>query len=698
MKGFSLSHIPVMFKLLRIFWFIANIGICSSVAAQPYIQEWILQLGGDRWDLSSAMDSDTSGNIYLGGVFSGRATFGDYSLVSNDDRDHFICKIDEAGTITGVRQISGSRYNTLDGIFCTGNRVYLIGTYRDSLIFPPFLSEIPKSTSIYVAILDPGLEPEWVNVPAEGDEIKLLSCEVDNEGNSYISGYFKKWISFGDSVVHSVNRRDQFVLKLNPAGNVQWVRTWQAGNPGNRLYLKVSNDKELIIAGTYEKKFETRDTTIFSLGRKDIFIWKFDSTGNELWIKRIGANFDDRAGPIAIDSAGYIYLSGSFTHSIILQDTVYASQGEQDLFLIKMESDGGILWTSHLGGTQSDEMNGLSIDSSGNPFALGSFRGTIIMKQDTLSSFDRQSDILFLKFDRMGRYLWCKRFFGTSEDLGHAILTDYLEKVCILGSFTDDLAMDQEPIFSRGIKDIFITKYVDPCTLYTFDLPDIRVLCENSIDTLDAGNGFLEYDWNNGNGDSRYFEIYEPGDYRVEVTDQFGCKKSDSTHVLLDSIRIDFYVIDESLPGGENGSIHTSVSGISDHFSYLWNTGDTTPHLANLIQGNYSLFVSDHFGCSSFIEIPVGLDVSSGILSLSNFPNPFTETTNILYSIPDDMWIDISLFDMNGKKLLTIVNVEKKSGSHQMEWNRKDLASGVYYLQIRVKDRVLSRKIVITDQ
>jgi len=697
-KGLSSSHIPVMIKLLRIFWFTANIGICCSTAAQPYIQEWILQLGGEGWDLSGAMDNDTSGNIYMGGVFSGTVTFGDHTLISNDGQDHFICKINEAGSIVGVRQVSGGIYNTLNGIHCTGNRVYLTGTFRDSLLLHPFCSESQKRTSIYVAMLDPDLEPVWLTVPVSGDKINLLSCKGDREGNCYVSGYFKKWISIEDSIVHSVNRKDQFVLKLNSEGDVDWIRTWRIKNPDDQLFLQVSAGKELIVAGTYETKFETKDTTIFSFGRKDIFIRKFDSTGNELWIKRIGGDFDDKARAIAIDTAGYVYFSGSFNHSIILQDTVYVSHGEQDLFLVKMNPSGDIIWTKHWGGKQSDEINGISIDSSGNLFTLGSFRGTTIMDQDTISSFDRQSDILFLKFDRTGECLWWKIFFGTSEDLGHTILTDYSDKICLMGSFTDDLATDQEPIFSRGIKDIFITMFIDPCTIIPFNLPDTRVLCENSYDTLDAGAGFMEYNWNNGAGDNQYFEISEPGDYFIKVTDQFGCKKSDSIHVLLDSIRIAFQVTDEFLPDGKNGSIHTSVSGISDHFSYLWNTGDTTPSLANLVQGNYSLFVSDSFGCSSFVEIPVGLDVSSGILSLSNFPNPFIETTNILYSIPDDMWIDISLFDMNGKKLLTIVKSEEKSGIHQMEWNRKDLPSGVYYLQIRVTDSVLSRKIVITDQ
>lgn len=657
-------------------------------------------MGGEGWDLAGAMDIDSSGNIYAGGIFSGRATFGAHTLFSNEVRNHFICKISEAGTIVGARHLSDGMYNTLDGVFCRANEVFILGTYSASLSIPPFTltSESKRNTSLYLAMLDTDLKPLRLTETATGDRINIFSCRGDREGNMYVSGCFKNWISIEDSIVYSVDRQDHFVLKLNPEGHVDWVRTWQIKNPDDRSYLQVSNHKELVIACTYEKKLVAGDTVIYSSGRKDVIVAKLDSKGNELWMQSLGGDFDEIAGPVAIDTSGNIYLSVTFNHSLILQDTVYDSHGEQDLLLVKMDPSGEIVWTKHWGSNQPDEMSGICLDSFGYLFILGSFRGRMVMDQDTVTSLDRQSDIFLAKFNQAGDCLWWENLSGNSEDLGHAIQTNYLNNICIIGSFRDDLATNQEVIASRGITDVFLVKFIDPCNIHTFDLPGIQVLCENSNDTLDAGGGFLEYDWNLGNGDNRYLEISKPGYYFIEVTDQFGCIKRDSIQVLMDSIRIDFLVINEYLPDGQNGSIHTSVYGISDHFSYLWDTGDTTPDLMNLVQGSYSLVVSDRFGCSAFVEIPVGLDVSSGILSLSNFPNPFSETTNIYYSIPEDMWVEISLFDINGKKLLTLVNVKEKSGNHQIEWNRNDLASGVYYLQIRVKDGILSRKIVIANQ
>ena len=686
-----------MSNLLRILCCIAGFGLFISSSAQSYIQDWTIQLGGEGWDILHSADIDSSGTIYFGAQFSRKVQIGDLHFESINKRILLISKINPAGTITASKQIYGSPYNTLDGIFATKNFILLAGTYKDSLFLSPIQLKDPNLSGLYIAKMDPYLEPYRVEIPVKGERIKINSLVKDKNGNLYICGNFRRWISVNDSIITATHRRDQFVLKTDPDGKIDWIRTWSIKDYKSNVFLQANNNGELILAGTFERSLHVGDTIIYSNGNRDVYIVKFDSTGGRAWIKSLGGESNEKAGPLAIDKTGNIFSALNFTESFIFQDTLYKSSSEEELLLVKINPGGDFIHSKHVKGIHSDMIHSLMTDSADNLYILGSVKGQLLFKQDTISSADRQRDIILLRIDPEGDYDWMKILQGVSEDLGHTIFSNSVNHIFIGGSFSGNLKIDEIEIISHGIKDVFFTKYIDPCSLYTFDIADTTYLCENETDSLDAGAGFLTYSWESGSSDNRFYEIFTPGYYGVSVTDNYGCQKSDTVHVILDTIKVDFRVVDESLPVGDNGSIFTSIKGIADQYAYLWNTGDTTPNLTGLSQGNYTLLVNDNLGCSSFVEISVGLDVSSGILSLSNFPNPFRDATNILYTIPEDMWIEISLYDMNGKKLLTILNTDKEAGSHLYEWNRHKIPSGVYYLQIKVPDRILSQKIIITD-
>lgn len=686
-----------MSNFLRILFCITGFGLVTLSSAQSYIQDWTIQLGGEGWDILHSADIDSSGAIYFGAQFHGNIQLGDLHFESKKKRALIISKINPAGAISISKQISGSPYNTLDGIFTIKDLILLAGTYKDSLFFSPMQIKDPNVSGLYIVKMDSELEPNRIEIPVKSERIKINSLVQDKSGNLYICGNFKKWISVNDSIVQAIHRRDQFVLRTNSDGKIDWIQTWSINDYKSNVFLQANNNGELIIAGTFEKSLHVEDTIIYSRGNKDVYVVKFDSTGKRVWVRSLGGESNEKAGPIATDRAGNIILSLSFTDSFYFRDTVYTSRNKEGLLLFKMDPRGDLIHSKHVRGIQSDMINKLLTDSLDNLYLLGSVKGKMLFEQDTFSSTDRQRDIILLKIDPEDNYDWMKILRGVSEDLGHTIFSNSINNVFIGGSFSGNLKIDETEIISRGIKDVFFVKYIDPCSLYTYDIKDSAFLCANETDSLDAGDGFLTYNWENGRGDTRYFEIFTPGYYGVSVTDIYGCQKSDTIHVILDTIKVDFQVVDESLPEGNNGSIFTSIEGIANQYVYLWNTGDTTPNLTELSQGDYSLLLSDNLGCSTFVEISVGLDVSSGILSLSNFPNPFRDVTNILYTIPEDMWIEISLYDMNGKKLLTILNRDEEAGSHLYEWNRQKLPSGVYYLQIKVPNRVLSQKIIITD-
>ncbi len=80
-----------------------------------------------------------------------------------------------------------------------------------------------------------------------------------------------------------------------------------------------------------------------------------------------------------------------------------------------------------------------------------------------------------------------------------------------------------------------------------------------------------------------------------------------------------------------------------------------------------------------------------------NFPNPFNPTTNILYSLPDDAFIQLRIYDVTGRLVSELINGNIEKGYHSVEFNGNNLASGIYFYQLLAKgagDKILYSKIM----
>ncbi|MCP5062045.1 MAG: T9SS type A sorting domain-containing protein, partial [Ignavibacteriae bacterium] len=83
-----------------------------------------------------------------------------------------------------------------------------------------------------------------------------------------------------------------------------------------------------------------------------------------------------------------------------------------------------------------------------------------------------------------------------------------------------------------------------------------------------------------------------------------------------------------------------------------------------------------------------------------NYPNPFNPTTTIKYSIPNhetnsNSSVQLRIYDMLGKEVVTLVNSKKQSGNYYVNFNAENLSSGIYYYQLVVNDFVETKKMVV---
>lgn len=81
-------------------------------------------------------------------------------------------------------------------------------------------------------------------------------------------------------------------------------------------------------------------------------------------------------------------------------------------------------------------------------------------------------------------------------------------------------------------------------------------------------------------------------------------------------------------------------------------------------------------------------------IEVNNFPNPFSDITNITFKLPEDAWVRLSVFDAMGSELQVLFNKNLNSGEHQVQFNSSNLASGIYFYRLQVENKVKTMRMV----
>ena len=79
-----------------------------------------------------------------------------------------------------------------------------------------------------------------------------------------------------------------------------------------------------------------------------------------------------------------------------------------------------------------------------------------------------------------------------------------------------------------------------------------------------------------------------------------------------------------------------------------------------------------------------------------NYPNPFNPSTNISFELPENTFVSLVIYDVNGKKVDELINGEMSQGTHDVKWNASNMASGVYFYTLKANDVVMTKTMIMT--
>lgn len=207
-------------------------------------------------------------------------------------------------------------------------------------------------------------------------------------------------------------------------------------------------------------------------GAYDVFVMKLNSSGNLVWVRSFGSTNADFGEALAVDGAGNVYVTGTFAWTVDFDPdplTTFnlVSAGLDDVFLVKLNPSGNLVWAKRFGGTGYDEGRSVVVPASGDVYITGQFYGMVDFDPDPASTYNLVpagdgGGVFVVRLSSSGGLVWAKGIGGLI--LSESVAVDASGNVHVAGlfqgtiDFDPDLATTYNLVAETGGHDVFVVK------------------------------------------------------------------------------------------------------------------------------------------------------------------------------------------------------------------------------------------------
>lgn len=498
----------------------------SNLFAQNANFTWAKSFGSSSIDDGWSITNDSIGNSYITGRFTGTVDFdpspSTFTLGSNGLTDAFVLKLSPQGNLVWAIQIGGideeiGRAITLD----KANNVIIAGDFKNTVDFDPSAGTFSMTATggsqedIFILKLNNSGAFQWAKQISGNNVEKCNSITTDNSGNVYTTGTFNGLTDFDPSpstfTLTSLGP-DAFVLKFSNTGNFSWVKqfTGQASSSSTGKSIKIDATGNVLSTGYFNGTTDFDPSvgtfTLSALGNDEAYISKLDPSGNFIWIKAIGGLSNDQANSITLDQTNNPIITGFFAGTADFDPSAgtntITSNGAQDIFIVKLNTSGSLVWAKTLGGISPDRGFSITSDRMNNIYSIGHFQATVDFDPGAgvvnFTSPGGDNDIYISKLDASGNFMWAKQIGNNQDDTGWGISLDANGNVYSTGYFNSTVDFDPSPstftLTSGGVSDVFVHKL--SCAAPSLSVSSTsNTICVGETATLTV-SGASSYTWN----------------------------------------------------------------------------------------------------------------------------------------------------------------------------------------------------------
>ncbi|HEY3250522.1 MAG TPA: T9SS type A sorting domain-containing protein [Ignavibacteria bacterium] len=569
--------------------------------------------------------------------------------------DMYIVKFNNSGTLQWSRTIGGTGDDRALSIVQTADGGYAAVGYTTSYGAGDY--------DLFIVKLDSSGTLQWSKtVGGTGGDFGYYIVRTIDGGyavNAQIDSY-------------GAGSYDFYIVKLDGSGTLQWSKT--VGGTGSDYSFSIVQTAD----GGYAMAGETES---FGAGNSDMYIVKLDGSGTLQWSRTVGGTGFDRARTFIKTTGGGYAMVGQ-TNSF--------GGGNQDFYIVKLDSTGTLQWSRTVGGTNIEFAYSITQTTDGG-YAAGGF---------TNSFGGGLYDMYIVKLDASGTLQWNKTVGGTGNDYGRFIIQTadggyaVAGQVASLGALGTDMFIvkfdssgntcgntnsPSATSSSGGTTTSPTSTVTTPTPTVTAPTPTsntggtVVTICTFVMPPPAAPILYSPPNNSTGLGLSLNLVWYRAATavtYRVQL----------STDSLFNTLIVNDSTITDSLK---------FISGLINNTQYFWrvnakNAGGTGP---------WSTVWNFRTG---FIGIkPISSEIPKEFKLYDSYPNPFNPTTNIKFDIPKNSKTEIKIYNVLGSEVETLVKEQLKPGTYEVGWDASNYPSGVYFYKFISGNYTFSKKMIL---
>jgi hypothetical protein len=420
-------------------------------------------------------------------------------------------------------------------------------------------------------------------------------------------------------------------------------------------------------------------TNSFGAGGYDIYLIKTDANGDTEWTKTYGGNLDEIAGGIQQTSDGGFIISGSTGsfNAIII-----------DIYLIKTDANGDTLWT---------RMFSLDDDDNGTDVRQTADGGYILTGFSSSTGSAGGYDMILLKTDAVGNLLWTRFFGGDASDYSYSVRQTTDGGYIIAGESGSVTLYDYDAYIIKTDSDgdtLWTRNYGgflwDEFTCIR-ETPDTGYIAVGSSYSFSNGCNDAYLVKINSGGDTLWTKIYgadgDDAGLNVSLANDGGYIIAGTTRIF-EAIWNDAYLIRTDDVGD---TLWTFI--YRDEVDEIWNNAIQTNDGGYIVVGETNSFGAGDYDIwlVSLNADSLGIENHRDEISLEYilhkpYPNPFNQTTNIVFELPEPENIALSIYDVSGREVGRIFRGLLSAGIHHCAYDASDLTSGIYFIR-RTSDK-----------
>ncbi len=407
---------------------------------------WIQNFGGSGDDSPRSIVSTLDGGFAVFGFTN--SIDGDLAQKSLAVNDYWLLKFDSVGSLQWSKTYGGSKDDRGQQVIRTKDGGYAITGYA--------MSDDGDGTK------NEGFHDNWIlKLDASGTILWEKSFGFSGHDHSYdiiettdggffFSGFLDVTSSNGEgsteksrTTAHGVG--EFWGTRLDAEGNLVWRKYFGGTNNDRSFGVINANDGGFILTGASESDdFDISNPK----GSYDYWVVKVDKNGNFEWERSFGGTGIDQSHDVSKTADGaYVIVGNTFSTDV----QVSKNNGESDIWLVKFDENGNLIWERNYGGPLFDSAHGVSLAADGGFIISGnskSFGG------DTTANFG-ENDLWLLKTNATGDLVWQQTFGGTGLDFGYDAIQTSDGSVLFVG---DTASQDFPEIQHKGGVDLVIVK------------------------------------------------------------------------------------------------------------------------------------------------------------------------------------------------------------------------------------------------